>query len=531
MVARHVMSGGGSGGARTRMLVAAVALVGTVGIGVVACSAAQAPAPITAKVERASVSMGVSAPGALSSLTEQNLGFAKGGQITQLFVKVGDKVEAGQPLAAIDDFPAKQVLAQQTGQLGAQQAALDKLTSSPVVEGAENTLAQAQQVLSATEGAVDALVQADEVAIHSAERQLDADKDALHAAEAKLASDNCPGAHSSDDDDDVSASSASSASSSSSGGLMTNPSCAADQQAVAAAKQKVVASKGSLDAAKQKRQVDEANGQVQIENARQGVVTAQNNADSSGSDRPHNIDQQAALVASTRALVEQAQRDVDNCTLKAPVAGTVSVLNGAVGEFIAPSNGTSALAPGSGASIPGASGSTGGGAAAAAATGASPSRPGGTQFLVLNNIDEFQVVVPFNESDAASIQPNQRVDVTFDAIPDLTASGTVVAVAPQGTSIAGVISYYVTIAVTTTDPRMKGGQTATAKVVTSETPNVLTVPSSAVRQVDGRSVVSVVGPSGPVDVPFQPGVVGLDRTEVVSGLQEGQQVLLPVGQR
>lgn len=527
MVARHVMSGGGSGGARTRMLVAAVALVGTVGIGVVACSAAQAPAPITAKVERASVSMGVSAPGSLSSLTEQNLGFAKGGQITQLFVKVGDKVEAGQPLAAIDDFPAKQVLAQQQAQLAAQQAALDKITSSPVVEGAGATLDQAQNVLHATEGAVDALLQADDVAIHSAERQLDADKDALHAAEATAAQHGCSGSHGSDDDDDDYSSASTS---STGGGLTTNPSCPADQQAVAAAKQKVIASKGALDSAKQKRQVDEANGQVQIENARTAVVSAQNNVDSSGSDRPHNIDQQAALVASTRALVEQAQRDVDNCTLKAPVAGTVSVLNGAVGEFLAPSSGTSSLAPGSNATIPGASGSTGGGAAAAAA-GASPSRPGGTQFLVLNNIDQFQVVVPFNESDAASIQPNQRVDVTFDAIPDLTASGTVVSVAPQGTSIAGVISYYATIALTNTDPRMKGGQTATANVVTSETPNVLTVPSSAVRQVDGRSVVSVVGPSGPVDVPFQPGVVGLDRTEVVSGLQEGQQVLLPVGQR
>jgi len=526
MVARHVMSGGGSGGTRTRMLVAAVALVGTVGIGVVACSAAQAPTPITAKVERATVSMGVSAPGSLSSLTEQNLGFAKGGQITQVFVKVGDKVQAGQQLATIDDFAAKQSLAQQQGQLAAQQATLDKLTSSPVVEGAENTLAQAQQVLSATEGAVDALVQADEVAIHSAERQLDADKDALHAAEATAAQHGCASAHGSDDDDDFSSAGGSS------GTLPTTPDpCPADLQAVAAAKQKVVASKGALDAAKQKRQVDEANGQVQIENARQGVVTAQNNADSSGSDRPHNIDQQAALVASSRALVEQAQRDVENCTLKAPVAGTVSVLNGAVGEFLAPSSGTSSLAPGSNASIPGASGSTGGGAAAAAATGASPTRPGGTQFLVLNNIDEFQVVVPFNESDAASIQPNQRVDVNFDAIPDLTAAGTVVSVAPQGASIAGVISYYVTIALTTTDPRMKGGQTATAGVVTSETPNVLTVPSSAVRQVDGRSVVSVVGPTGPVDVPFQAGVVGLDRTEVVSGLQEGQQVLLPVGQR
>ncbi len=312
---------------------------------------------------------------------------------------------------------------------------------------------------------------------------------------------------------------------------MSNPACPADQQAVAAAKQKVVASQAALKSAQQKRQVDEASGQVQIENARQGVVTAQNNVDSSSSDRPHNIDQQAALVASTRALVEQARRDVENCTLKAPVAGTVSVLNGAVGEFLAPSSGTSALAPGSNATIPGAGGSTGGAGAAAAAGGASPARPGGTQFLVLNDIDQFQVVVPFNESDAASIAPNQRVDVTFDAVPVLTAPVTVVSVAPQGTSIAGVISYSVTVALTGNDPRLRGGQTATANVVTSETPNVLTVPSSAVRKVDGRSVVSVLAPTGPTDVTFQPGVVGLDRTEVVSGLQEGQQVLLPVGQQ
>ncbi|MGI5130614.1 efflux RND transporter periplasmic adaptor subunit [Pseudonocardia sp. CA-107938] len=523
MVARHVKIGGGSGGARTRVLTAAVALVGVVGIGVVACSAVQGPAPRTARVERASVSMGVSAPGALSSITEQNLGFAKGGQLTQVLVKVGDHVDAGQPLAVIDDFPARQALTQQQSQLAAQQATLDKLTSSPVVEGAGNTLDQAQNVLHATQGAVDALLQADDVAIHSAERQLDADEDALHAAEAKLAADGCASSHDSDDGDDYAAKS---------GGTlpMTSSQCPADQQAVAAAKQKVVASKGALDAAKQKRQVDEANGQVQIENARTAVVTAQNNVDSSSSDRPHNIDQQSALVASARALVQQAQRDVDNCTLRAPVSGTVSVLNGAVGEFLAPSSGTSSLAPGSTAAIPGASGSTGGGAAAAAA-GASPTRPGGTQFIVLNNVDQFQVVVPFNESDAASIQPNQRVDVTFDAIPDLTAPGTVVSVAPQGTSIGGVISYYVTVALTGTDPRMHGGQTATAHVVTSETPNVLTVPSSAVRQVNGRSVVSVVGPNGPIDVPFQAGVVGLDRTEVVSGLQEGQQVLLPVGQQ
>jgi hypothetical protein len=40
----------------------------------------------------------------------------------------------------------------------------------------------------------------------------------------------------------------------------------------------------------------------------------------------------------------------------------------------------------------------------------------------------------------------------------------------------------------------------------------------------------VIGPTGPTTVPFEPGIVGLDKTEVRSGLTEGQDVLLPVGQ-
>ena len=241
----------------------------------------------------------------------------------------------------------------------------------------------------------------------------------------------------------------------------------------------------------QKRDVDAASGDVAVQNAEQGVVTAQNNLAVASSDRPHAIDKQAALVASARSSVESAQRDLDNTALRSPVAGTVSVLNGTVGEYVQPSSGVGALAPGTDATIPG----TGNGTTAGTTPSdgaASPTRPGGTQFLVLTDVNQFQVVVPFNESDAASISPNQRVDVTFDAIPDLTMPGTVVAVAPTATAISGVISYYVTVALTGNDPRLQAGQTATAHVVTSETPDVLTVPTQAVRQRDGHSEVTVV---------------------------------------
>jgi HlyD family secretion protein len=140
------------------------------------------------------------------------------------------------------------------------------------------------------------------------------------------------------------------------------------------------------------------------------------------------------------------------------------------------------------------------------------------------------VVLPFEESDASQIQPNQAVTVGFDAIPDLTRNGTVLSVAPSGTAISGIISYYVTVVLTEGDPRLKDGQTARATVVTQQLDNVLSVPNAAVRRLGDRSEVTVVGPNGEQrPVTFQPGVVGAERTQVLSGLFDGQEVVLPSG--
>ena len=294
-----------------------------------------------------------------------------------------------------------------------------------------------------------------------------------------------------------------------------------DQSALAAADRQVVASRTARDAARQKRDVDAAAGQVSIENARQGVVTAQNSLDSAATDRPSTLAQQQAVIAGQDAVVRQAQQDVEETILRAPVDGTVSALNGAVGEYVAASSGTSALAPGSAAAIPG----TGGASTEAAASAVA--RPGGTQFLVLDGIDTFQVVVPFEESDAARITAGQNVDVTFDAIPDLTRRGTVLAVAPAATASSGVIGYYVTVLLTETDPRLRDGQTAQAAVHTDELRDVPAVPNSAVHREGGQTTVTVVGPGGVQRrVPFQAGVVGDQLTQVVSGLTVGDEVVV-----
>ena len=148
---------------------------------------------------------------------------------------------------------------------------------------------------------------------------------------------------------------------------------------------------------------------------------------------------------------------------------------------------------------------------------------------MLDNVDSFEAVVPFEESDAVRLAPNQRVDVRFDAIPDLTLPGTVVAVSPTASALSGVISYYATVALSQGDPRLRSGQTAQAAVVTDELRDVLAVPNAAIRRQGGRTQVTVLRFDGPRVVDITPGAVGDTYTQVLSGLSEGDEVVLPAG--
>jgi len=124
--------------------------------------------------------------------------------------------------------------------------------------------------------------------------------------------------------------------------------------------------------------------------------------------------------------------------------------------------------------------------------------------------------------------PGQKVRLTFDAVPDLELTGSVLSVSPTATAISGVISYYVTVALPKGDPRLKSGMTAQAEVLTKEIPGVLAVPSAAVHTQNGTSVVTVLDPNGAQrSVTVQTGATGDGKTQILSGVTEGQQVVLP----
>lgn len=519
--------------------------------GLVSCSAGSGAVatPKTATVTRGDVTAGVTANGSFAAVTSENLGFATGGKLTAVKVKVGDHVEAGQLLAKVDSRAARHALEQAEANLAAQQAGLGRIGDATTVSGAQSSVDQARNVVSATKSQAAATAEADRVAVSRAKTQLSTDRDAKSQAKSALrkAKDACNAASSSSTSSSTTSSALLqqaeqqlaagdtdaanqtlaklnallSSATTSAGDPTACSQVATAQAAVTAATQKVVADKTALLTAQQKKKVDAASGRLAVENAQQAVVSAQNGLNASAADRPHSLDQQQALVDAAQAAVETAQKAVDDTRLVAPADGTITVINGRKGEYVAPSTGTTALAPGSQAAIPGSS-------TAVSATGAS--RPGGTQFMVLSDIDKVQLVLPFEQSDAARLKPGQSVSVQPDALPGVELAGTVISVSPSSTVTAGAISYLATIGLNESNSKLKDGQTARATVITRKRAEVLTVPNQAVHQQGGSSAVVLLNNDGSQQtVPFQAGAVGAETTEVKSGLTEGQHVVLPDG--
>jgi HlyD family secretion protein len=486
---------------------------------VVAGCGSKPSSPPTVHVQRGSVSTMVSASGSLSAVTNQNLGFSKAAKLIELDVKVGDTVKPGQILAKEDPFSFNFALNQARATLAQQQANLNKIINNVDVPNARAVLNQSKRTLDATRRNVDAQDDLNRNATHNARKSLKFAESQI--PQTKKAYRYCL-THPPAMDPIVLPP------------MMETPQqaearCATQKAAINTAISSYLTAKANYQKAKHQEDLGHATGVISIRQSQATVIQNQNALDSARTDRPSNIAAQRAAVANQVAAVANAQHDVDNTVLYAPVGGQVSAITGAVGEYLPGSAATNtALAPGTDASIPGVGAAATSDQSGNASSGISATRPGGGAFIVLNNVNTYQVVVPFEESDAAKVQPNQEVNVTFDAIPDLQLPGKVLSIAPNGVNISGVTNYYATILLTKTDPRIRAGQTAEAGVVTNSLDNTLVVPNSAVIKQGGNSYVNVPGPNGqPMRKQFTPGAVGDDNTQVLGGLSEGEQILLP----
>jgi macrolide-specific efflux system membrane fusion protein len=136
-----------------------------------------------------------------------------------------------------------------------------------------------------------------------------------------------------------------------------------------------------------------------------------------------------------------------------------------------------------------------------------------------------------SQLDVAKLKVGQRVTLTFDALDGAATSGTVDEIADSPTSSdssAGtttVVQYPVTVRIGKLPTGDRTGMTGQASVVTTSRRNVVVVPSSAIGGTTANPTVQVVQDGTTVTRPVVVGLVTTQGSEILTGLQAGEQVV------
>ncbi len=151
--------------------------------------------------------------------------------------------------------------------------------------------------------------------------------------------------------------------------------------------------------------------------------------------------------------------------------------------------------------------------------------------------------ISLNEVDAAKIKVGQKATLTFDALENLTLTGSVLEVDSLGAVSQGVVTYQVKIGFDTQDEKIKPGMSVSASVITNTKQDVLLVPNSAVKSLNGDFYVEVPDEEAFVSITgadanglnlknpprrqfVQIGLANDSLTEITEGLAAGEQVII-----
>jgi HlyD family secretion protein len=236
----------------------------------------------------------------------------------------------------------------------------------------------------------------------------------------------------------------------------------------------------------------------------------------------------AATIDDLQDAVDEAEAALAATKLRAPMAGTIASVGASAGEDVGggASSGSSSDS-GSASSSGSTSGAGAGGATSGDTSGASSSASASSSaFVVLVDLDAMNLVVPFSESDVGSVRRGQAATVTVNALPDEQVAAHVVSVATLPTTNNSVVSYDVTLRLDQLADGLKAGMTASASVVVEQAEGVLNVSSAAISGRGASGIVTVAEGDARVQKRVTTGIVGDETTQILDGLQNGDQLVV-----
>ncbi len=200
-----------------------------------------------------------------------------------------------------------------------------------------------------------------------------------------------------------------------------------------------------------------------------------------------NQESNALSLAQTRLNLKAAETALSEIELQATIDGTIMAVNAAVGE------------------------------------------PVGAGFIVLADLEQPLLEVFLDETDMSLVGVGFEAEVIFDALPDDIFTGTVIQVDPQLVSTGGVTAVRAQLLLNTDSfakpQTLPVGMNATVDIIGGRAENAVLVPVEAIRELSpGQFAVFVMDDGDPKLRVVEVGLMDFSFAEIISGLEAGETV-------
>ena len=207
--------------------------------------------------------------------------------------------------------------------------------------------------------------------------------------------------------------------------------------------------------------------------------------------------QAEAQVAQAKAQLAEREEEYRNSTIVAPIDGMVLSRDVEVGDAV-----SSILILGSSATL----------------------------VMTLGDMHEVYVKGKVDESDIGKVYIGQGARIKVESYKDRTFEGKVTKISPMGVEKDNVTTFEVRVSIDNSKGELKSQMTANAEIILDEHKNVLMVPEGALIYDKNRNASVEIPEPGAKDgkkkVDVKVGISNGSKTELLSGLKEGQQVVL-----
>lgn len=150
--------------------------------------------------------------------------------------------------------------------------------------------------------------------------------------------------------------------------------------------------------------------------------------------------------------------------------------------------------------------------------------------ICLIDPSEIKMNGVIDEIDISKVKLGQEADIILDALPDKEVRGRVTFISQAGTIQTGVVSYKTIITLENPDEELRDGMSATAEIILDRHENVLLIPNRAIQGSWDSPWVEVLADEQVEQRRVELGLSDGVKTEVLSGLAEGESVIFPKSQ-